>query len=129
MNAELKTEIVDGVGVISLNRPHRHNAITDELFYAIRTAVREHIDNAEVRCILLRGEGPSFCSGRDTSQLGLRANGTDDFTFVREHQQAAVSRSHCRPTSGSSPRTLCSGCRRSLWAWSRTPGAPRCFRH
>lgn len=90
MNAELRTEIVDGVGVISLNRPHRHNAITDELFYAIRTAVREHIDNAEVRCILLRGEGPSFCSGRDTSQLGLRANGTDDFTFVREHQQARL---------------------------------------
>ncbi len=85
--AELKAEIVDGIGVVSLNRPHRHNAITDTLFDDMRTALRDYLGNDLVRCVLIRGEGPSFCSGRDKAELGRRANGEDDFTFVREHQR------------------------------------------
>ncbi len=34
----------------------------------------------------LRGEGPSFCSGRDTTQLGQRESGDGDFAFVRRAQ-------------------------------------------
>jgi enoyl-CoA hydratase len=88
--AELKTEIVDGVGVVSLNRPHRHNAITDELFEDLRLVLRDYLEDTDVRCVLLRGEGPSFCSGRDTAELGQRADGQDDFTFVRHHQQVRL---------------------------------------
>lgn len=87
---ELQTGIVDGVGVVSLNRPHRHNAVTDALFEAMRAALRSHLANGDVRCLLIRGEGPSFCSGRDTAELGLRAAGEDDFTFVREHQRVRL---------------------------------------
>lgn len=85
--AELKTEIVDGVGVMSFNRPHRHNAITDSLFDDMCSALRDYLNDQSVRCVLIRGEGPSFCSGRDRAELGKRANGEDDFTFVRGHQQ------------------------------------------
>lgn len=85
--AELKTEIVDGVGVVSFNRPHRHNAITDALFDEMCGALRDHLDNHAARCVLIRGEGRSFCSGRDKAELGKRANGQDDFTFLREHQR------------------------------------------
>jgi enoyl-CoA hydratase/carnithine racemase len=86
-SAELKAEIVDGVGVVSFNRPHRHNAITDALFDDMCTALREYLANDSVRCVLIRGEGRSFCSGRDKAELGQRANDEDDFTFVREHQR------------------------------------------
>jgi enoyl-CoA hydratase/carnithine racemase len=85
--ADLKTEIVDGVGVVSFNRPHRHNAITDALFDEMCTALRGYLHDESVRCVLVRGEGRSFCSGRDTAELGQRADGEDDFTFVKEHQQ------------------------------------------
>lgn len=85
--ATLKTKIVDGVGIVSFNRPHRHNAVNDALFDEICTALRGYLSNDSVRCVLLRGEGPSFCSGRDTAELGKRATGEDDFTFVRKHQQ------------------------------------------
>jgi enoyl-CoA hydratase/carnithine racemase len=84
---DLRIEIVDGVGVVSFNRPHRHNAITDALFDAMCLALRDYLGNHSVRCVLIRGEGPSFCSGRDKAELGKRANGEDDFTFVREHQR------------------------------------------
>lgn len=85
--AELKTELVDGVGVVSFNRPHRHNAITDALFEEMRSALRGYLKDSAVRCVLIRGEGRSFCSGRDKAELGKRADGEDDFTFVREHQR------------------------------------------
>lgn len=85
--AELKTEIIDGVGVVSFNRPHRHNAVTDAVFSEMCTALRTYLSDHSVRCVLIRGEGPSFCSGRDKAELGKRANGEDDFTFVREHQR------------------------------------------
>lgn len=84
---ELLTEIVDGVGVISLNRPQRHNAVNDSLGALFRTAVHEYLHDPSVRCLLLRGEGPSFCSGRDTSELGRRGAGESDFAFVREAQK------------------------------------------
>ncbi|MDT5200667.1 MAG: hypothetical protein QOH34_2189 [Mycobacterium sp.] len=85
--AELKTEIIDGVGVVSLNRPHRHNAISDALFDEICAALRDYLGDRSVRCLLIRGEGPSFCSGRDKAELGNRPDGEDDFNFVREHQR------------------------------------------
>lgn len=88
--AELETEIVDGVGVVSFNRPHRHNAITDALFDEMCAALRGYLSDHSVRCVLMRGEGPSFCSGRDKAELGKRANGEGDFTFVREHQRIRV---------------------------------------
>jgi len=84
---ELKTELVDGVGVVSFNRPHRHNAITDSLFDQLCAALRGYLNDGSVRCVLIRGEGRSFCSGRDTAELGKRAAGEDDFTFVKAHQR------------------------------------------
>lgn len=85
--AELNAEIVDGIGVMALNRPHRHNAITDVLFEQMCAVLRGFLSDRSVRCILLRGEGPSFCSGRDTAELGQRAEGQDDFSFISAHQR------------------------------------------
>lgn len=79
-------ERADGVAVISFNRPDRHNALNDEMGELWREALRAAIADSDVRCILLRGEGPSFSSGRDTSQLGRRVAGEPDLTFVRRHQ-------------------------------------------
>lgn len=87
MTSQVITKVVDGVGVLSLNRPHRHNAVSDEMFDEMGDALRAHLKDNSVRCILLRGEGSSFCSGRDTAQLGRRVNGEDDFSFVARHQR------------------------------------------
>jgi enoyl-CoA hydratase/carnithine racemase len=79
-------EHVDSVAVISFNRPERHNALNDEMSARWRALVREAIADGDVRCILLRGEGRSFSSGRDTTVLGARTAGESDFVFVRKHQ-------------------------------------------
>ena len=75
--------VVDRVGVISYNRPDKHNALDDEASTRFRALVDEYLGDPEVRCVLLRGEGPSFSSGRDTSQLGRRTPGQSDEDYIR----------------------------------------------
>ena len=78
---------VGGVGVVSFNRPARHNAIDDALSDAWRAAVLDALTDDRVHCLLLCGEGPSFCSGRDVAQLGHRAEGESDVAFVARAQE------------------------------------------
>ncbi|MCU0626393.1 MAG: enoyl-CoA hydratase/isomerase family protein [Gemmatimonadaceae bacterium] len=58
-----------GLGVITLARPERRNALdratADELHAAIRALAADH----EVRVIVLEGEGADFCAGADLAAL------------------------------------------------------------
>ena len=58
-------QVVDRVGVITLNRPSRRNAFNP----AMREALRRHLEAMErdpaASVILIRGEGRSFCAGYD----------------------------------------------------------------
>ena len=81
---------VGSVAVISFNRPDRHNAVNDALSARWAHLVDAAIRDPEVRCILLRGEGRSFSSGRDTSQLGQRNAGESDLSFVARAQDARL---------------------------------------
>lgn len=70
------------VAVVSLNRPDRHNAFNDEMdarFFEVLAYLHERPD---VRCVVWRGEGKSFSSGRDTKELGQRAKGESDLEFI-----------------------------------------------
>jgi enoyl-CoA hydratase/carnithine racemase len=65
--ATVLTELRDGVGIISLNRPRKHNALNDASRAALAEAFLWARTTDAVRAVLLRGEGRSFCSGRDRS--------------------------------------------------------------
>jgi len=95
MGAGVLCEIVDNVGVITLNRPERHNAMDDASGALLREIWSEVVDKAEVRAILVRGAGKSFCSGRDTAVLGHRARDESDYHFVRRAQQFRLSILDC----------------------------------
>jgi len=84
--SDVLVETKDRVRIITLNRPERHNAVHDEMSAALNRAFVEAAADDEVVSILLRGNGPSFCSGRDVSVLGHRAKGESDFAFVRRSQ-------------------------------------------
>lgn len=85
--ALVRHELLDGVAVVSFNQPTRHNALSDALIDRWCEVVRAAIADPAVRCILLRGEGPSFSSGRDTDELGQRTEGESDMEFIRRAQQ------------------------------------------
>ena len=86
----VEVAVADGVGTISLNRPHRHNAVDDEMYEELQRVWAVVQDDARVRVVLLRGNGRSFCSGRDTAQLGERVAGESDLSFVRRHQRSRI---------------------------------------
>lgn len=70
------TEVSDGVGTITLNRPDRMNAITVELGARLHLALIETAARAKV--IVVRGSGGNFCAGGDFHELErLRAVGRE----------------------------------------------------
>jgi enoyl-CoA hydratase len=95
MSESVLTRLEDGVGIVSLNRPDRHNALDDEAGARLSEALQWAFDTKDVRSVLIRGEGKSFCSGRDTRVLGHRANDESDFLFVRKHQDKRLSMLDC----------------------------------
>ncbi|SNS56450.1 crotonase/enoyl-CoA hydratase family protein [Antarctobacter heliothermus] len=55
------------VAEVVLNRPEKHNAVDLSVFEGLARA-GEDLKRAEgLRAVILRGEGPNFCSGIDTS--------------------------------------------------------------
>lgn len=87
MTDKVLYNIVDGVGVITLNRPEVHNAMDDEAASLYKQILDAALDDDRVRAVLLQGAGKSFCSGRDTTMLGHRARDESDYHFVLRHQQ------------------------------------------
>ena len=65
--AVLLADDLDGVRTLTLNRPHRKNAITPELWVALRDALDAADRDRAVRALVLTGAGGSFCSGADIS--------------------------------------------------------------
>ncbi len=63
---------VDGVRTVTMNRPEKRNAMTDEMLEQLLDAFSKQPGESE-RVTVLRGAGPSFCAGRDISQ-GMKVN-------------------------------------------------------
>jgi enoyl-CoA hydratase/carnithine racemase len=58
-----------GIATVTLNRPHKLNALNFPMFESIRdTAVQLQADRS-LRAVLLTGEGRAFCSGLDVPAL------------------------------------------------------------
>ncbi|MGW2520634.1 enoyl-CoA hydratase/isomerase family protein [Streptomyces sp. NPDC001617] len=59
-----------GVRTLTLNRPHRKNAVDPELWAALRHALTEASRDKSVRALVLTGAGGAFCSGADLTRAG-----------------------------------------------------------
>lgn len=60
----------NGVLRLTLDRPDRRNAITDDMVFALIDVIDAAGSDADVRVILLDGNGDHFCSGFDLSLRG-----------------------------------------------------------
>ena len=57
--------IEDGVGIVTLNRPERLNAVTWEMAAGLERLFHRLRDDDDVRVVLLTGAGRAFCAGGD----------------------------------------------------------------
>jgi enoyl-CoA hydratase/carnithine racemase len=67
---ELRYEVDQGVALVTLDRPERHNAWGGRMAVEYRWALHHaHVDPA-VRVVVVTGAGADFCVGADTALLG-----------------------------------------------------------
>jgi enoyl-CoA hydratase len=64
MPDDLRFEVTEHVGVLTLARPDVRNALRRQTYRELEDAVRG-LDAAGVRCLVITGEDPAFCSGDD----------------------------------------------------------------
>ena len=55
----------DGIGIITMNRPERRNALTGAMLDGIATCLDDFETAADVKCVVLTGAGGAFCAGGD----------------------------------------------------------------
>lgn len=65
----LTFEIVDGVGILTLNRPEKRNALSRALRAEIVACLEEAAASEAVRVVILTGAGKAFCAGFDRSEF------------------------------------------------------------
>jgi len=68
--ASVLLSTTDGVATITLNRPHRANAVNGDLSRQLNHALDTASRSPDVRVILITGAGKAFCAGADTKVLG-----------------------------------------------------------
>jgi len=66
---QLRCAVVDGVGVLTLNRPEARNALSAEMKQALAALLPRLGADAAVGCVLLTGAGAAFCAGGDTKLM------------------------------------------------------------
>jgi enoyl-CoA hydratase/carnithine racemase len=64
-----------GILTLVIQRPAKKNALTDGMYETLADALEAAQTDAEVRVVLIRGEGDSFTSGNDVSEFAAVAMG------------------------------------------------------
>jgi 2-(1,2-epoxy-1,2-dihydrophenyl)acetyl-CoA isomerase len=62
-------EVKDGIATLTLNRPHRLNALGDSLRDDLLDAVSRASADPEVRVMIVTGAGKGFCAGGDVKAM------------------------------------------------------------
>lgn len=79
--------ISSGLATITLDRPEKRNALTLEMFQQFGDILVGLDADDDVRCIVVRGSGGSFCAGSD---IGSFAQDREGRTKVREYAEFTV---------------------------------------
>lgn len=72
--ADLIESVSEHVALLTLNRPERLNALTDEMVMGLIDAVRRAAADPNVGAIVLTGAGRGFCAGGDVKNMAERTD-------------------------------------------------------
>jgi methylglutaconyl-CoA hydratase len=134
INAPIRIETAGAVLRVTLNRPEKRNAIDERMIAELRAAFEKPSEEAEVRVVLIAGEGVDFCAGMD---LGAMVESADQgaleflesarrlaglYRALRDHPKPVVAAVHGRALGGGCG--LAMACDAILAAESATFGFP-----
>ena len=61
----------DGIGILTLNRPDKLNAMSFQMFEDLHTIFDNLMVNLNCRVLILKGQGKAFCAGLDLKEVNL----------------------------------------------------------
>ena len=95
---DLLAEVIDGVALITLNRPEARNAMSGPMNQALQKTLADAEVDPDIKCIVLTGAGKGFCAGGDVKGMAESGDGTVGTNTIDGaiHEQ----RIHQRGTAG-----------------------------
>ena len=73
----LLREDIDGVAVLTLNRPETRNSLSEAMLASLREALMAIAANRSVRAVILAANGPAFSAGHDLKEMTARRTDHD----------------------------------------------------
>ena len=70
----IKFEIKNEIGILTLNRPEKRNALHPELVRQMKLKLKEVEKDESVKVLIITGEGKAFCAGADLEYLNEMRN-------------------------------------------------------
>jgi enoyl-CoA hydratase/carnithine racemase len=83
-----RVDVAQHIAEVVLDRPDKHNALDPAMFEAIGEAIDRIAGEESVRAVVLRGEGPSFCSGLDFPSFMVEGGSPVDLFTHRDGEPA-----------------------------------------
>jgi enoyl-CoA hydratase/carnithine racemase len=100
---QIRFEVEEGVGVLTLNRPERLNAWTYRMSAELSDAIEYCNGSDSVGAMIITGEGRGFCAGADVSDtFQSRLDGEAPAPATGSACSGAPSRSSPRSTARAS---------------------------
>ncbi|MEU9859581.1 enoyl-CoA hydratase/isomerase family protein [Streptomyces sp. NPDC047971] len=69
MEPQLSVSVVDGIATVVISNPAKRNAMTAAMWRSLPGLLAPLATDAEVRVLVLTGQGETFCAGADISTL------------------------------------------------------------
>lgn len=89
----LLIDVSDGIATLTLNRPHRLNALSGEMITQTIAALERFSVDPEVGCVVVTGAERGFCAGGDVSAMNeANASGNAPSFEARVDRQRGVHR-------------------------------------
>lgn len=96
------------ITTITLNRPHKHNALDRALSDELNRAVRQVREDRDCRILILRGAGDTFCAGDDIAEFNTWGP-EDPYWQVRLYQETVQIIEDLTPITIAAVDGVCTG--------------------
>jgi methylglutaconyl-CoA hydratase len=80
----IKFEVKNDTGILTLNRPEKRNALHPDLVKQVKEKLKEIEKDANVKVLILTGEGKAFCAGADLEYL----NQLKDYSVLQNEEDS-----------------------------------------
>lgn len=99
----VRLEVTGGIGLITLNRPERRNALHRDMYEPIKAALADFAVADDVSCIVVTGAGDGFCAGGDVRD-GRRRDSSGERPTAEQAAAALLSDAQVARLLHESPR-------------------------